>query len=458
MVELKEIFNKYKKILILGFGKEGKSTYRFIRKNLPDKKLVIADKNKNIISQNKILTTDKLLNFSLGENYLKNLDNYDLILKSPGIPVKNIKSIIGKVDSQTSIFLKHFHNITIGITGTKGKSTTCSLLYNILKTNKDQVVLAGNIGIPPFDAIEKIKQNTNIIFELSSHQLELINKSPYFSVILNLFDEHLDHFESTEEYFNSKLNITRFQNSNDLLVANNDGDALKSLLKKINPLSQTYKFSCKKIQKPGCYIYQGYYYFRRPNNEPEKLFKIINNNSLIGNHNLQNILAVICCAKLLNIPDNKIQDGIVNFKGLEHRLEYVGRYHNIDFYNDSIATVPEATIAAIESLKNVDTIILGGYDRGIDYTKFVNYLKHCKIRNMIFTGPAGKRMHELLRYNRIKNKNLFIPDQFEKIGSIIIKQSGKNSVCLLSPAAASYDQFSNFEERGNLFKKIARSL
>jgi UDP-N-acetylmuramoylalanine--D-glutamate ligase len=168
-------------------------------------------------------------------------------------------------------------------------------------------------------------------------------------------------------------------------------------------------------------------------------------------------MAAVGTAKILKIPDATILNAILKFKGLEHRMEYVGNFGGIEFYNDSIATIPEATIAALETLQNVDTLILGGKDRGIDYTGLINYLPGTSIRNFILTGKAGERILEGLEPLLNSGQNTFTIAKFDELAKIIRDKAAPGKICLLSPAASSYDQFSNFEERGNLFKKIAQS-
>ena len=180
---------------------------------------------------------------------------------------------------------------------------------------------------------------------------------------------------------------------------------------------------------------------------------------LPGEHNLMNIMAAICVSKVLEIPDDLIDKSVHSFKGLRHRMEYVGRFKGIDFYNDSISTIPQSTIQAVRSLKRVDTLILGGKDRGIDYRPLIDFLPDSGVKNLIFTGEAGKRIQNGLLENKTTiNQNYFFIHNFNEISDIVRNNSAPGFICLLSPAAASYDIFRNFEERGEVFKKIAENL
>jgi len=403
-------FLKDKKIAILGFGSEGKSSFKFIRNYLPDKHIAIHD-------QNCIEVNDINVTLISGENYLQNLNNYDIVLKTPGISFANINYYIDpeKISSQTALFLQYFGNQTIGVTGTKGKSTTVSLIRHILQQNHKKTVLAGNIGIPFFDIIEKIDTQTIVVAELSAHQLEFVHHSPHIAVLLNLYQEHLDHFNSFSSYMQAKLNITKYQNETDMLVYNEDDEWIKKLLTQHNYIRNFYPYT---------------------------------------NRIKYNAARTIC--KLFEISDNAIEAAIATFIPLEHRQEFVGEKHGIRFYNDSISTVPEATIYALQTLGDVNTLLLGGFDRGIDYDILFDYLDENPVENIVFMGPAGERMKtEWETKCRGVARNAPIEDDMQKIIHFAIKNTQKGKICLLSPAAASYDRYTNFEERGKMFKQCA---
>ncbi|HOY30922.1 MAG TPA: UDP-N-acetylmuramoyl-L-alanine--D-glutamate ligase [Bacteroidales bacterium] len=449
---LKEYF-KDKRILILGFGIEGQSTFRLLRKLFPDEILNVADINENL-SENLILTNDRLkVNFQSGTNYLKNINDYDLIIKSPGIPLKNIsQGDFSKFSSHTELFIKIFRRQIIGITGTKGKSTTASLIHHIIKTYNNNCILVGNIGIPPFDLIDEINNETKIVFELSSHQLEMIHYSPRIAVLLNLFEEHLDHYKTFEKYQNAKLNIALFQKRNDFFIFNADDPIINALISEKILKSKLLKFTLSHKDVKGCYISDNKIYYNGNYN------KVVLNetefNNLIGEHNLRNLLAAVSVLLVSGIPVEHIRTSVESFKPLEHRIEFVGKFKDILYYNDSISTIPEATIAAVTSLKNVDSLILGGFDRGISYNSLIKFLIKSNIRNLIFIGVAGNRMVKLYQSEEGNGKNIFWTSDFEEAVSYAIQHTQKDMICLLSPAAASYDMFKNFIERGNRFKKL----
>lgn len=429
---------KNKNIAILGFGREGRSTYKFLRSNLKDEKITILDKN-NTIKDDEIFKIDQNIEFILGDNYLNNLDNFDIIVKTPGISLHNIDTtkIINKIVSQCSLLLECTDFKTIAVTGTKGKSTTSTLIYEVIKAQNDNVFLMGNIGIPIFDYIDNFNKDSILVLELSAYQLEYIKKSPHISILLNLYQEHLDYFKTLDNYYNSKLNILRNQNENDYgfyLYDNNKyiDNKIKSKLFAINK---------------DIYIKDNYIYFNK-----EKLYNINEKRNLLGEHNLVNIMFVLGVSYILKLNMNKVIETINNFKGLEHRMELVGTYDNITFYNDTIATIPEATINCIKALKEVDTLILGGMDRGIDYNNFIKELNNLNIKNFICMPDTGNKIGK-----QLINKNVYYEENMEKVVKLAKKITTKGKICLLSPAAPSYNKYKNFEEKGKLYKEYVRN-
>ncbi|GHU85589.1 UDP-N-acetylmuramoylalanine--D-glutamate ligase [Bacteroidia bacterium] len=454
-----------KKIVILGFGREGQSSYKYLRNILGDSLLTIADVNENV-KNNDLLSNDEHLNFILGENYLDKVSDFDVIIKSPGISLKNHQSLknSGKITSQSDIFLQKYSSQIIGITGTKGKSTTSSLIYHIIKKHTDNVLLVGNIGLPPLDFVDKIDNKTHIVYELSSHQLEFIQKSPHIAILLNIFQEHLDHYNSYEDYQAAKWNITDKQTENDIFIMNADEDLLNMWWIKANITRRLLTVSLFKNNK-NCFVENNKIFFSN-----EFIYDLNDKRNLPGNHNIYNIMTAICACKSIDIPNKIIVNAINDFKPLPHRIEYVGNFKGIDFYNDSISTIPEAAIAAIKTVKNVETLILGGFDRGIDYSILIDYLYENPVKNVIFIGNAGKRMRNIwvekiiaenmfsMQKNDttddIKNSvNFFDANNYEVVVALAYKHTAAGKSCLLSPAAASYDMFKNFEERGNFFKQ-----
>jgi UDP-N-acetylmuramoyl-L-alanine---L-glutamate ligase len=458
ITKLKSIFDN-KSLALLGFGREGRSTYTLLRQVFPQKVLTIIDENE-AIREDPTLKNDTNLLYVTGENCMQYIVNYDIAIKSPGIPSNTLPSALKQViiTSQTDIFLQCYGRQSIGITGTKGKSTTASLVYHILKNAGFNAMLVGNIGIPPFDCIADIKPESIVVLELSSHQLEYVSHSPHIAILLNIFQEHLDHYNSYLDYQMAKLNIGKYQGQSDYFIYNNDNEAVKSLIHTLN--------STKHRELPFSPEPQSSAAIHMANNEivlnldgaVTKLYNTSLSQPLQGHHNLYNIMAAAAACYLSGVNTPSIDSGIRSFNGLEHRIEKVGEYDGIIWYNDSIATIPEATIEAVKTLQNVDTLILGGFDRGIEYDILYPFMNTSEISNIIFVGGAGERMLREFTAHGVKNITFYTAEDYVQVVTIAGKITAKGKICLLSPAAASYDMFKNFEERGNIYKKNVRNL
>ena len=445
MIENLTNYFKDKKILILGFGREGQSTYKLIRNHLKEQKIYIADLKENFQNGYEFLKQDKNIECISGPNYLDNLEDYDIIMKSPGISFVGIdtEKIKNKLKSQLEILLEYFNVYAIGVTGTKGKSTTSSLIYKILQDQNIDSMLLGNIGIPVFDYIESIKKNTKLVLEMSSHQLEFMKRSPNIAILTNIFPEHLDHYESFEKYAEAKCNIFKYQNGNDYLIYNIDNDNSLKFVK--NTKAITYKVSFNS-DKADVYLKDDKVYVKNKmvysKDEPRKL---------LGDYNLNNIMYALTVSEILKLDLDKTIRSINEFETLPHRLEFVGKYADVLYYDNSIATIPTATIEAVKALKNVNTLIIGGMDRGIDYKELVDFLNDGKVENIICLPTTG---HEVA--NKLVNQKTYKVETLEEAVIIAKEVTKKERICLLSPAAASYGFFKNFEERGDMFQKYVK--
>jgi UDP-N-acetylmuramoylalanine--D-glutamate ligase len=445
-----------KKVLLLGFGREGQSSYRLIRRILPELPLTIADANESV-RENELLKGDNFVNFRLGEGYLTGLNAFGRILKSPGISLKDISFDLdlSSITSQTDLFLRRFPRQVIGVTGTKGKSTTATLIHHILRLAEKESLLVGNIGRPAFDVVDEIGPATNLVFELSSHQLEYISRSPHIAVLLNLYQEHLDAYRSFLDYQVAKMNIAKYQVPGDYFLFNNDDERIGQLISTMDLPGHFLPFSFHTVSAEGCYVQNGQIVYSS-GGRTEDIFDLHRKIKLKGDHNLMNIMAAAGVCKQLGIDREIIAEGISSFRGLEHRIEYVGEFNGIHFYNDSIATIPEACMEAVKALGNVDTLILGGFDRGIDYSGLAKFLSTSTVRNLIFTGEAGRRILHEIRDIKNPGQTLFLLSRFDEFLDVVLNVTKPGSICLLSPAAASYDEFLNFEMRGNRFKELVR--
>lgn len=449
---MKLIQLKNKKILILGFGKEGKDNYSALRKLRvagewrPDKVLGIADREtfKTLPKEvQKTLKSDKKLKLHFGKNYLKNLKNYDLIIKTPGIPKKIIKPFLTKkqkVTSQTEIFLENCPAKIIGVTGTKGKGTTASLIYQILKKGGLKAKLVGNIGKPVFQTLLRSKKNDIFVYEISSHQLENLKKSPQIAVFLNLYPAHLDYYKNFKQYQRAKENISRHQTKEDFFIYNIDQKRLREIAKKTK--AKKIPFGIKKLKR---------------------LEKIISKKEipLKGEFNILNVMAAVSVAELFKISKKDIKKALKSFKSLPHRLEYVGKYRGIEFYNDSLATIPQASVAAIEALGNkVKTLIFGGMIvKGFEFSQAAKKILESKIKTLILFPDTDKKIFQEILKLKKKKANLpsvFFVSSMREALKIAYQKTKKGGVCLLSPGSPSFNLFRDYKDRGNLFKKFVR--
>lgn len=453
MIDKLEDYLNNKKIIILGFGVEGKSNYRFLRKYFPKMHIVIAYNKPNLQEEEEYLNIDNNLEFVTGEDYLKSIEKFDIILKSPGISFKGIdtSAFINKVTSQLELFLEYSNCYTIGVTGTKGKSTTSSLIYNMLIEQGKKAILLGNIGIPIFDHIEKIEEDMYVVLEMSSHGLEYIKKSPNIAILLNLYEEHLDHYESLYKYIEAKYNIFKYQKDSDIAIYNLDNELMNNFKYqyKQNAYGITIKENIAETKNTISLKDNKVYYNDKP------IYNAEDTRNLKGIHNLNNIMFVLAVSNILKLNLDKTIKTINNFKTLEHRMEFVGTYNGVDYYNDSIATVPESTINCIEALEKVNTLIVGGNDRGVDLTDFTKYLENTNIENIICMPKTGEYI-----YNKIdkSNKMVVMVQNLEEAVRYAKELTRKGTICALSPAASSYGYFKNFKERGEKFKKLVSEL
>lgn len=457
MKAIKEYFRN-KKVCILGYGREGRSVLKWMQMHLNNefRSLTVADQNPAALNDSLLEEMECRLKY--GHDYLAGLSDFDLIIKSPGINLTKSEEFLPaeKITSQSDIFLQFFHKQCIGITGTKGKSTTSSLLYEMMLSAGRKALLIGNIGVPPFDVWDQIDDQTVVILELSSHQLEHIKKGPAVAVLLNLFQEHLDHYKDFRHYQLAKLNITAKQETGDLLIAHIGDQRIQRLIIESAIKRRIMYFSLERHSSNGMYFDEGNIILSKDGTQ--QIFSSSKNlRYLSGVHNILNVMAASLAALEFNCNIEDVKNALRSFRGLPHRMEFVAVRNGITYYNDAIATVPEATMAAVEAIDNIGTLIVGGFDRGVDYTDLANFLLYAGINNIVFMGDAGERILSLMKKNNeiIPQKILLTNDLKEGV-DFARKNTKQGKTCLLSPAASSYDRYKNFIEKGDDFKKIVK--
>src|SRR5215471_2918528 len=422
-VELEELGKK--SILILGFGTEGQATYEFLRKHWPLKPLSIADQrtidefSEDVIRR---IQEDTALNLNFGPRYLDSADGYncEVIIKTPGIPA-TIDAIVRArktgcvLTSHSQIFLSNYpREKVIGVTGTKGKSTTTSLIHHILQTAGLPALLVGNIGQPPLTVVDDALFGTYFVHEFSSHQIAEIETSPHIAVLLNIVPEHLDYYATYEEYAAAKENITKFQTVDDFLIFVVDHPVPSAIARRTKAALRPFSVS-----------------------DPIESIIPLAEIPLAGQFNLVNVRAAVEAASLCGVSPASMKEAIRTFKPLPHRLEPVGTYRGIAFYDDSIATVPDATLAALDALgSDVQTLLLGGHERNLDFTQFGEHLPP-SVKTVILFPPTGARIWQAIEG---QSRNTTLPEPFfvhemEQAVEIAYRKTEAGRICLLSPAS-----------------------
>lgn len=440
-----------KKIAVFGFGIEGYATVKhFYRDNhievFDEKPLYQIDK--------------KFVKFLAGKHikyfFARNTvaGNFDLVIHSAGVRRDNprVQDFIkngASATSATQIFFDHCKAKIIGVTGTKGKGTTSTLIHRFLKESGRKVFLAGNIGTPMLEILSKATVDSLVVLELSSFQLQYLTKSPHIAVVLMVTSEHMDWHKSQEEYLAAKQNIVKHQNKSDFAVINADFENSKSFATYTK--AKKY-FVSLKSETNGAYLKEDNLMSSVDIRE-----KICEASQVLlpGRHNLQNVLAAICAVKLLNVGNQSIKNVITTFSGLPYRLERVGKINGITYYNDSFSTTPETTIAAIEAFSEPKILILGGSSKKSDFLSLAQKIAADQtVKKVVLIGTEAAR----IKANLIKSSadSKIVSAKARSLAGIIAvakQEAQKGDLILLSPACASFDMFKNYKDRGDQFKK-----
>ncbi len=417
-------FLKDKSVLILGFGREGRSTYNYIRKYLPKKALAVGDGKEQDAG-------DMNVSYFCGDDYLSAVGKFDVVMKSPGISFRDVEVPENTlVTCQTDLFMRYAPCRKVGVTGSKGKTTTSTLIYKMLCAGGVKCRLMGNMGLPVFDYLDEMTEDMTAVIELSSHQLEFTRTSPDIAVLTNIYEEHLEHYKGgMTGYVGAKLNIVRHQGENGVFIYNGT-----------QGLSDYLDLNTVKSRKiPVC--------------EDSELPFSLDNPHLSGQHNRHDVLFAYNAASILGVTAEDAEKAAEDFEGIEHRMEKVGKYRGITFYNDCIATIPRAVMCAVNAL-GADTLIMGGKDRGIDYTQFAVDLENSGLSLIIGTKTTGHKIIDMMRENGTAKK-LVKAENLEYAVKTVYELK-KDGICILSPAASSYNEYKNFEEKGRHYKELVK--
>jgi len=459
---------KNKKITIMGLGlnRGGLGVALFLIK--AGAKVLITDlKTKEQLAPSLKLLKGQSAQYVLGQHREKDFRDTDLIIKNPGVPNNSPYLAIAKkykipVETDMGIFLRFCPSSKIiGVAGTKGKSTTASLIYHFFKSAGEEVVLAGNIGISVFDSLPSIKKETTVVLEISSWQLEGLKQhrfAPQTAVLTNVLPDHLDRYRHFQDYSQAEQLIYKYQTGQDFLVFNQEQKKDYQGLKKAR--AKPFSFSQKQKIRRGCFLEKGFVVCQI-NGLKEKIIKTTAI-PLLGDHNLNNILATSIVALIYNLPKDKIKEAIQSFKPPKHRLEFIRELRGVKFYNDSAATTPESCLAAIHSFRQPIVLILGGGNKKMSFESLVKEIKKTKrIKKVILLEhPNYSASVEIMSWA----KKFGIVDRFSPVTkikeavAIAFKLAQRGEIVLLSPAATSFGPFVNEFDRGRQFIKAVQNL
>mgnify|MGYP004513318597 CR=1 FL=1 len=438
-----------KKFFILGMARSGYEVAKLLASM--NNEILITD-----IKEQDAKHVQELID--LGVNYVitnepENLldSSYDYMIKNPGIHLDHkcvIKAkelnipIINEVELAYHLLPKDIN--IIGVTGSNGKTTTVTLIYEILKKANLNVHLGGNIGFPLSSLVKEIKQNDILLMEISDHQLlDMYDFKTNISVLTNISPTHLDLHGTYEHYKYTKKRIFNNHTNNDIAILNFDNNDVLEITKDIP--SKIEYFSS--TEKKDAYIDDGTIYY---SNEAVINIKDI---KIKGSHNYENIMAAIMVVKKFNVSNDIIKEVLGTFNGVEHRIEFVRTLNGVDYYNDSKSTNPKSTITALSSFENPTILILGGYDRKEDLSVLSKYIKNVK-----YIVGYGQTKEKVKLFAENNNIPCSIVDTIKEVVPICYKEAKENDVVLLSPACASWDQYDHFEERGDEYKELVNKL
>ncbi len=413
------------KIVIAGYGVEGQSSLCYFQKEFPEASFLVADE------RDRVDGLPDNVGYQVG---FAGLNDADLIIRSPSLSPEKIKTS-GKIWSATNEFFDKCSAPIIGVTGTKGKGTTCSLIAAILRQAGQTVHLVGNIGVPALDVLPKIKKTDIVVYELSSFQLWDLKKSPHIAVVLMIEPDHLNVHADFDDYLAAKRNIAHFQSQEDYVIYNSQNDFSREIAASSPAQKKEYPF----------YITND----------------IISAIRLPGKHNIDNVCAAILAAKAIqsDVTDDEIKAGLSDFTGLPHRLKFVAEKNGVKYYDDSISTTPGSAIAALKAFTEPKILILGGSDKGADYTELAQEIARQQMRAVIVNGANASEIIEILHKNKVSCQAVQLEmASMPTVVEAVVNQAQPGDVVILSPAAASFDMFKSYNDRGEQFVAAVDNL
>jgi UDP-N-acetylmuramoylalanine--D-glutamate ligase len=451
MMELKN-----KRVLVVGLGKSGLSAAMFLRAQ--GARVTVSDTRSAVALANEIpALLDAGIMVESGGHGLLTFRRQDLIVISPGVPmdtpeVKQAKAFGLPVIGELELASRFLQGQVVAITGSNGKTTTTTLLGKIFSDAGLATLVGGNIGLPVIDLVAKSTPETTSVLEVSSFQLETVEEfHPHIAVVLNITPDHLDRHGSFENYAAAKTRITERQGPDDFLVLNAEDKAAQMVALKTK--AQIYWFSGRRPIKQGAFVYgESIVFLAREGAKAEPVMPV-SEIHLKGSHNVENVLAAVCAARLAGISAEMIRSAVTSFKAVEHRLELVKSLNGVEFYNDSKATNVDASMKALASFSGGIHLILGGKDKDSDYSLMAELLKE-RVKAVYTIGTAAEKIERQL-HGVVK---MVQAETMQTAVSEAAKAAVSGDVVLLSPACSSFDQFENYEHRGRVFRQFVNEL
>ena len=443
-----------KRVLVVGLGKSGVASALFLKEK--GAKVTVSDsKSKDQLGKEIPILLDHGIAVETGAHGERTFRGQDLIVVSPGVPVdapplvqaRSLgEPVIGEIELAAQFLPKNL----VAITGSNGKTTTTTLTGEIIGASGKPTQVGGNIGTPAISLVDRSTPETTIVLEVSSFQLETIQSfRPRVAVVLNITPDHLDRHRTFEAYVAAKARIFENQQSDDFAVLNADDEVCVGLAKRVH--ARVFWFSRKKEVREGAFVRNDAIVFR--NSQGDQPVMPLSEIPLKGRHNVENVLAAVSAGILMGCNPTSVREAVRNFKAVEHRLEYVATVRGVDYYNDSKATNVDATIKALESFPGNIHLILGGKDKGSDYT-VLNDLLRRRAKRVYTIGAAAEKIE-----SHIKGTTEILPvGTLEAAVRKAYETAQAGDVVLLAPACASFDQFQNYEHRGRVFKESVKSL
>jgi UDP-N-acetylmuramoylalanine--D-glutamate ligase len=447
-----------KRVLVVGLGKSGVASALFMKAH--GARVTVSDTKSGDELRNEIpVLLDHGITVETGGHGDRTFHGQDLIVVSPGVPVDapplvQARALGEAVIGEIELAAQFLPGPIVAITGSNGKTTTTALTGEIMTAAGFPALVGGNIGTPAISLAERAKPETVIVLEVSSFQLETIQTfRPKVAVVLNVTPDHLDRHRTFEVYVDAKARIFENQQGSDFAVLNADDPTCVAMAARTQ--AQVFWFSRQKEVRQGAWVREGNILFRDSRGEQKTSQREILQVSEIplkGAHNLENVLAAVCTGMLMGCAAEKIRQAVCDFKAVEHRLEFVANIRGVDYYNDSKATNVDATIKALESFPANIHLILGGKDKGSDYTVLNDLLRE-RVKRVYTIGAAAAKIE-----SQIKNVEVVHAETLENAIRKVHAVAQPGDVVLLAPACASFDQFKSYEHRGQIFKDIVHGL